>query len=644
MTATSQGRDAGRRLGTGGAGDRPRAGGRSALLALGALGIVYGDIGTNPLFAMREAFDEHGLPLTEQNVLGLLSLMFWSLIIVISLKYLTFVMRADNDGEGGILALTTLAARSEGTSQPRRRMLLVLIGLFGAALLYGDGVITPSISVLAAVEGTTVAAPGLDRLVVPIAVAVLILLFSMQHRGTETIGRAFGPVMIVWFTTMGALGASHVVDEPGVLRAVDPVRGVEFFADNGVRGFLVLGAVILVVVGGEALYADLGHFGRRPITFGWYALVLPSLVLVYMGQGALLIGEPDAIENPFYRMAPDWALVPLVVLATMATVIASQALISGAFSLTNQAIQLGYSPRLRVTHTSASEVGQIYIASINYSLLALCVLLVVGFRESANLAAAYGLAVSTTMVLTTVAFFVVARHGFGWSRRKAMPLCGLFMVVDVAFFGATLFKIPHGGWVPLVLGGLVFTVLTTWRTGRRLVQERMLSDTLPLARFVEGLDHTPPVRSEGTVVHMIVTPGLTPVSLLRLLRATHSLPEQVLVVSVVTENVPRVHRLRRAEVSDMGKGVYKVVLHVGFMERPNVPRALEERVRMKLGFDPAAITYIVGRESVQVSRKPGMAVWREHLFALLSRNATPPSTYLRLPPEQTVELRLPVEL
>ena len=618
--------------------------GRTGLLAVGALGVVYGDIGTNPLFAMREAFDAHHLPLTEDNVIGLLSLMVWSLIVVISLKYLSFVMRADNDGEGGILALTTLAARSEGAGKGRRRALLVLLGLFGAALLYGDGVVTPSISVLAAVEGTTIAAPGLDHLVVPMAVAVLVLLFSVQHRGTAAIGRAFGPVMVVWFTTIGVLGAVHVVDRPGVLRAVNPVHSVRFFVDNGFDGFLVLGAVILVVVGGEALYADLGHFGRRPITVGWYALVLPSLVAVYMGQGALLLAEPDAIENPFYRLAPDWALVPLVVLATLATVIASQALISGAFSLTSQAIQLGYSPRLRVRHTSAHEIGQVYIPAINYSLLVVCVALVVGFRESAGLAAAYGMAVTTTMVLTTIAFAVVARHTFRWSPAKVAAICGAFLVVDLGFFGATLFKIPHGGWVPLVLGALVFTVLTTWRTGRRLVQQRLRSESVPLDRFVEDLGHTPPVRTEGAVAHMTVTPGMTPVSLLRVLRAARSLPAQVLIVTVVTENVPRVHRLRRATLTDKGRGIYQVVLHIGFMEPPDVPRALAERVVMRLGVDLATMTYIVGRESAQVSSGHGMARWRKRLFAVLSRNATPASVYLRLPPDQTVELRVPVEL
>src|ERR671918_93090 len=482
---------------------------RTIGLSVGALGVVFGDIGTNPLFAMREAFEGHGYELAvfEDNVLGLLSLMFWSLILVICVKYLAFVMRADNRGEGGILALSALVTPKEPPVRGTRWVIL-LIGLMGAALLHGDGVITPAISVLAAVEGTTIAAPDLDAVVVPAAVAILVGLFMVQHRGTTAIGRVFGPVMVVWFTTIGVLGLVNVADRPGVLRAVNPGHAVSFFAGNGFRGFLVLGAVILVVVRGEALYADMGHFGRRPIVLGWYALVLPSLLLVYFGQGALLIEEPEAIDNPFYRLAPEWGLYPLVVLATIATVIASQALISGAYSLTRQAVQLGYSPR--VHHTSATEIGQIYIGAVNWVLMAACVGLVIGFRKSANLAAAYGFAVTTTMVVTTIVFYFVARERFGWSLRLVVPLCVLFLVVDLAFFGATLFKIPDGGWFPLVAAIVVFTLLTTWRTGRRLVRERLVRGGIQLADFVRDVAEDRPVRTPGAGAYLASTPGVTP--------------------------------------------------------------------------------------------------------------------------------------
>jgi KUP system potassium uptake protein len=611
---------------------------------VGALGIVFGDIGTNPLFAMREAFEGgHRLTVDEANILGLLSLMFWALIIVISLKYLTFVMRADNDGEGGILALSALVTPRE---QPTRgsRWVLVLLGLFGAALLYGDGVITPAISVLAAVEGTAVAAPDLEAAVVPIAVLVLIGLFLVQRRGTAALGGIFGPIMIAWFVTLGVLGASHIVSEPRVLRAINPGHAVLFFSTNGFTGYLALGAVILVVVGGEALYADMGHFGRRPILLGWYGLVLPALVLVYFGQGALLLDDPSAVENPFYGLAPDWALYPLVVLATMATVIASQALISGAFSLTRQAVQLGYSPRIRVRHTSATEIGQVYIGAVNWLLMLACVGLVIGFQESTRLAAAYGLAVSATMAITTVVFFVVARECFRWRAGIAAAVCAVLFAVDVAFLGATAFKIPDGGWLPLVIGAAVFTVLTTWRTGHRLVGERLLRRQPPLDSFLESLDDHPLIRTPGAGAFLFSTPGMTPPALLAALRHVDALPEQVLIIAVATEDVPRVHPLRRADVVDLGHGFHQVTLHFGFMEDPDVPRALAERVVMRLGTDLETLSYFLGRESLRVTSKPGMVRWRDHLFAVLSRNATSAAQYFQLPADQTVELGTTVEL
>jgi KUP system potassium uptake protein len=521
---------------------------------------------------------------------------------------------------------------------------LVLIGLFGAALLYGDGVITPAISVLAAVEGTTIAAPSLDTFVVPAAVAILVGLFMVQHRGTAAIGRVFGPVMVVWFTTIAVLGAVNVAGHPSVFRAVNPRFALSFFADNGFRGFLSLGAVILVVVGGEALYADMGHFGRRPIMLGWYGLVMPSLVLVYFGQGALLIDDPAAIDNPFYRLAPDWALYPLVVLATIATVIASQALISGAFSLTRQAVQLGYSPRVRVTHTSSAHIGQIYIGAVNWLLMAACVGLVIGFRKSANLAAAYGFAVTTTMVLTTIVFYFVARERFGWQRWRAVALCSLFLGVDLAFFGATLFKIPHGGWFPLVAAVIVFTVLSTWRTGRRLVHERLLRGGIPLPEFVASASKDRPTRTRGAGAYLVSSPGLTPQALFANLEYNDALHETIVVISVVTEEVPRIDPDERTEMIDLGDGFHQVVLHYGFMEDIDVPRALAVEVAPRLGIDLAKVPYFLGRESLRVTARPGMVRWREHLFALMSRNATSAATYFDLPPEQIVEVGLAVEL
>ncbi len=613
-------------------------------LSIGALGVVYGDIGTNPLFAMREAFESHhSVALFEANVIGLLSLMFWSLIVVICTKYLGLVMRADNDGEGGILALSALVTSTAGRVRDRR-WLLVLLGLFGAAMLYGDGVITPAISVLSAVEGVTVAAPDFQRAVVPTAIVILIGLFAVQRKGTAAIGRVFGPVMIVWFVTLAVLGLSQVVREPAVFRAIWPGHAVRFMTENGTRGFLVLGAVILVVVGGEALYADMGHFGRRPITLGWYGLVLPSLVLVYFGQGALLIREPDAIENPFYRLAPSWALYPLVVLATLATVIASQALISGAYSLTQQAIQLGYSPRLRIDHTSEAHIGQIYLGGINWALMIACIGLVLGFRHSANLAAAYGLAVSTTMVLTTILFYVVGREHFGWRAAWLAPACAVFLVVDLAFFTATLFKVPDGGWFPLVMGFVIFTVLATWRTGRLLVQERLQAGGLPLDRFVRDLAASATVRVPGEGAYLFATPFVTPPGLLANLRHNDALHETVILVAVATEKRPRVEPARRATVTHLGHGFHQVVLHFGFMQVPDVPLALADHCAGKLPVNLATMSYFVGRESLRVTPRPGMARWREHLFAVLSRNAGSASSHFCLPVSRTLELGVGVEL
>jgi KUP system potassium uptake protein len=613
-----------------------------ALLALGALGVVYGDIGTNPLFAIREAFTAHPIPIDEPNVLGLLSLAFWSLILVITVKYVTFVMRVSNDGEGGILALVALLEQ-DGKETGRRRV-LILLGVFGAALLFGDGIITPAISVLAAVEGTTVAAPSLHVMVVPIAVAILVALFLVQHRGTAAVGSLFGPVMLVWFATVAILGASQIVHRPGVFAAINPVHAVTFFARNGLQGFLVLGAVILVVVGGEALYADMGHFGRRPIALGWYVVVLPSLVLVYFGQGALLLRDGSAIENPFYRMAPDWALYPLVLLATIATVIASQALISGAYSLTQQAVQLGFVPRVRIRHTSPSIIGQIYVPSVNWALMIGCLALVIGFRHSEGLAGAYGLAVAGTMLATTVLFTVVVHERFGWPTALVAPMGAAFLVVDLAFFLATLAKIPHGAWVPLVVGVVLFTLMSTWHTGRRIVRQRTLRRGVSLERFVASLGKHPPVRAPGTGVYLSGTPDVTPRVLLATLKHHDSLHEQVLVLTVIFERRPRVLAAQREQVDDLGHGFHRVLLRFGFLEQPNVPKAIKDRVAPKVGCDADTVSYFVGREALLVSQRPGMARWREHLYAFMYRNASDPAMFFHLPPEQVVELATIVEL
>jgi KUP system potassium uptake protein len=618
-------------------------GGR-AVLAIGALGVVYGDIGTNPLFAMREAFTaRHRVALDAANTIGLLSLMFWSLIIVVTIKYLSTVMRADNDGEGGILALAALVS-GKGDATKGSRWVLVLVGILGAALLYGDGMVTPAISVLAAVEGTAVATPSFTHYVVPIACVILVGLFVVQRKGTAVIGRVFGPMMIVWFVTIAVLGANQLRREPRVLRAVWPGYAVRFFVDNGLKGFLVLGAVILVVVGGEALYADMGHFGRRPIMLGWYGLVLPSLILVYFGQGALLIRDPTAIDNPFFRMAPHALLYPLALLATIATVIASQALISGAFSLTHQAIQLGYSPRVEVRHTSESQIGQIYVPAINWLLMFACIGLVVGFRHSANLAAAYGLAVSTTMVMTTILFSVVARRHFGWRKPIVVVVCGVFLFVDVAFFGATLFKIPDGGWFPLVVGAMIFTVMTTWRTGRRIVRARLRKHMPELNKFVSSVSAGSVIRTTGASAYLFSVAGVTPPALIASLHHHDSLHEKVIILCVAVEPRPRVPTPRRAVITDLGAGIHQVVLHFGFMEQPDVPKALAQRVAMQLGLDLSTLTYFLGSERITVTKRPGMALWREHLYAFMSRNATGTIDLFNLPIDQTLQIGVGVEL
>jgi KUP system potassium uptake protein len=623
----------------------PLATGRyTAALSLAALGIVYGDIGTSPIYALRESFHaEHQVDAIVPNVMGVLSLIFWSLIIVISIKYLIFIMRADNRGEGGILALTSLVT-PVGALRGGRRV-LIMLGLFATALLYGDGMITPAISVLSAVEGLAVATDFFEPYVIPITIAILVGLFSFQKRGTASVGKIFGPVTLLWFFTLAALGIWHIMRQPGVLLAASPHHAVRFFIENRFNGFLVLGSVFLVVTGGEALYADMGHFGKRPIRLAWFVVVLPALLLNYFGQGALLISNPQAVENPFFLMAPQWALYPVVFIATAATVIASQALISGSYSLTMQAVQLGYSPRLEIQHTSADEKGQIYIPAINWALMIACIALVLGFQTSSRLAAAYGVAVTTTMVVTSILFLILARERWKWSLHVVALLGGTFLVIDLAFWGANLLKIPHGGWVPLVIGALVFTLLTTWKKGRQILARRMKERTLPLDLFVRDILARPPHRVPGTAVYMYSNPGGTPPALLHNLKHNKVLHERVVFLSIATDEIPYVPGEERSQINVVASGIYQIVLHYGFMEDVDVPAAMTSIRHEDLEFKPMSISYFLGRETLIASnRKGGMARWREKLFAAMAQNARSASSFFKLPPNQVVELGAQIEI
>ncbi|MGI8575971.1 MAG: potassium transporter Kup [Egibacteraceae bacterium] len=609
-------------------------------LALGALGVVYGDIGTSPLYALRESLAGE-LGVSRGTVLGVLSLIVWSLLIVITLKYLVFVVRADHDGEGGILALTALVPRrgSDGTGT---RRLLILIGIFGTALLYGDGMITPAISVLSAVEGVRVVTSTFDPLVLPLACAILVGLFAFQPRGTGAIGSVFGPVIIVWFSVLAVLGVRATLVEPGVLAAVNPFYAARFFSTHGWAGLEVLGSVFLVVTGGEALYADLGHFGKRPIQLAWFAVVLPGLLLNYFGQGALLLTNPQAIDNPFYRLAPGWALVPLVLLSTAATVIASQALISGVFSLTVQAFQMGYLPRVRVRRTSETQAGQVYLPAANWTLMVACIALVLGFRSSANLASAYGVAVTTTMVVTTLLFYVVARERFGWPRHWLLLGCAGFLVVDLAFFFANLLKIPDGGWFPLVVGLLMVLLMTTWRRGRMLVKARLRKDQLSLEEFLEDLGSE--VRVPGTAVYLSTAPGRMPASLLSNLRHNNALHERIVLLHVHLATSPHVPAARRARIRRHERGFDEVTLHYGFRDPIDVPKGLRDRVAPRIGLVEEELTYVLGRETVLATLRPGMALWRERLFSLMARNATDVTRFFALPNNRVIEIGQPVEI
>jgi KUP system potassium uptake protein len=576
-------------------------------------------------------------------VLGVLSLIFYALTFIISIKYLLFVMRADNKGEGGILALMALVSK-QPAARRRSRATLITLGLFGAALLYGDGMITPAISVLGAVEGLGVATDLFEPVIVPTTIVILLGLFLIQRHGTHRVGTFFGPVMVVWFLTIAALGAYWIARDPHVLASLNPAYGIRFLASNGWQGFVVLGSVFLVVTGGEALYADMGHFGRQPIRVAWFALVLPALFMNYLGQGAMLLDYPELAESPFYHMAPRWGLYPLVVLATAAAVIASQALISGAFSLTRQAIQLGYSPRLDIEHTSETTEGQIYIPQVNTALMLATVGLVLGFRSSSALAAAYGIAVTSTMVITTLLAYLVARDAWGVSRVVAGSLAGFFLAIDLGFFGANLTKIAYGGWFPLIVGGLIYTVLSTWKAGRALLAARINERIYPLERFMQDIIWQPPLRVPGTAVFMTSLDTGTPPTLLHNLEHNQVLHERVILLTVMTSDTPYVKAADRIQIEPLQQGFYRMTVRYGFAEQPDVPAALREAQKNGFPIRMNRTTFFLGIETLLPTSRPGMALWRERLFVFTARNAVRATSFFRIPPERVVEIGIQVEL
>jgi KUP system potassium uptake protein len=614
----------------------------TAALTLGALGVVYGDIGTSPLYAMKEAFTEptHVMTVDMDNVYGICSLAFWSLVIIISIKYLMFVMRADNRGEGGILALTALVMPRRGPAVAKAG-LLVGLGVFGTSLLYGDGIITPAISVLSAVEGLEQVSPRFEDYVIPIAIAILVGLFTVQRRGTGTVGRVFGPVMMVWFATISVLGLLHIKDHPEIIQSVSPHYAVRYFTHESWKAFLSLGSIFLVVTGGEALYADMGHFGRRPIMFGWYGMVLPSLLLCYWGQGAYLLDHPEEVEQVFFSMAPEGVLLPVVILATCATIIASQALISGVFSLTAQAVKLDYLPRIKILHTSHSHSGQIYVPLVNWLLMIACVGLVLGFQTSSKLAAAYGIAVTMTMAITTLIFFRVLTDRWNWKRAKAFVVCVPLFVVEMGFLGANVVKIPHGGWFALAVGLILMVQMQTWRSGRALVAQRIRRGEQQLT---DVLDASAPTRVPGTAVFMFKDLGKAPPALVNNLRHNKVLHKTTLIVSVETADVPRVAEEDRAVVTKVEPGVFEVQLEYGFMDEPDVPSALAALDERGLEYDPDNVTYFIGHESIIAGKAPGMNPLREHLFVMLNRGADSAVRFFNLPHDRVFEVGTRVEI
>ncbi|HVZ74791.1 MAG TPA: potassium transporter Kup [Polyangia bacterium] len=613
-------------------------------LSLGALGVVYGDIGTSPLYALKECVTApHGVGPGAENILGVLSLFFWALTLVVTVKYLAFVMRADNAGEGGVLALLALAVGGRDKTK-RNAHILIVLGLFGSALLYGDGVITPAISVLSAVEGLNVATDTFAKFVVPITCVILIALFVVQKRGTGGIGVVFGPVTLVWFAAIAAAGAPWIARHPEILGAVNPIHAVRFFVNHGGHGFLVLGSVVLCITGGEALYADMGHFGTKPIRRAWTLCVFPALLLNYFGQGALLLERPDAADNPFYALVPHPFLYPMVVLATLATIVASQALISGAFSLTRQAVQLGYLPRVTIVHTSGKTEGQIYIPEVNTLLMFACLALVLGFRESSALADAYGIAVTGTMSITSLLFYSVSRGKWGWSRPKALAVLAMFLTFDLAFFSACSAKIFHGGWFPILVAVGILVVMLTWKRGRNLLGEKIAADSLPLEVFLEDIDMTNPVRVPGTAVFLTSTRRGTPGVLLHHFKHNKVLHQQVVILSIVTDAVPEVPAQEFVHLKFFDRGFWGVTAHYGFMQTPDIVQVLRACAAHGLYLNESDTSFYLGRETLLDGKGGGMAKWRKHLFRFLSRNARSATDFFSIPPNRVVEIGTQIEL
>jgi len=625
-------------------GQDPRFKQSRAALTFAALGIVYGDIGTSPLYAAKETFNPvHGIPLNTENILGGLSAIFWSLMIVVSLKYVILIMRAANKGEGGIMALLALAS-SAVRDRPRWRALIMLLGVFGASLFYGDAVLTPAISVLSAIEGLEVGTAAFKPYVVPLSVGVVVGLFALQRQGTSVVGALFGPVAVLWFLAIAAMGIHGIASNPQVLFALDPLHALRFITQHGWSSFVVLGAVLLAFTGAEALYADMGHFGKAPIRIAWFGLVFPALVLNYLGQGALLIADPKAVENPFYLLAPDWALYPMVVLATAATVIASQATISGTYSLTKQAIQLDYLPRMNVMQTSAKERGQIYVPGANWVLLVVIIAAIIGFGSSTKLASAYGVAVSGTMLATTILTFFVIRFGWGYNLILCIAATGFFILIDTAFFASSLLKIAEGGWFPLALGAIVFTVMTTWRRGRQLAMARQRQTGTPLESFLDSLAEHPPHRVRGTAIFMAGNADALSRALLQNFGCNKVLHERVVLLTIVIRDFPWVPSSEQVEVEPLGQGFYRLIVYFGFMDRPDVSQALELCNQRGLALDHSQTWFLLSRTTVIPTPNRGMALWRDRLFATMARNARTAGDYFNIPPGRVIELGTKIEI
>ena len=614
-----------------------------AALTLGAIGVVYGDIGTSVLYAVKEVFGSGHVPFTPDNIYGILSIFFWTLTVIVSLKYVVLVLRADNNGEGGLIAMLALASQAV-KDKPRLRKVLLAVGIFGTSLFYGDGVITPAISVLSAVEGLEVVSPHFKQYVIPLTLVVLFCLFVVQKRGTSGIGKFFGPVTLIWFLTIAVLGVSHIVTHPEILWAMSPHHAVGFMWAHPGISFIILGAVVLCVTGAEALYADLGHFGKRPIRLAWFGVAMPALTLNYFGQGALLLAEPEAVKNPFFMMAPDWALVPLVVMATLATVIASQALITGAFSVTKQVIQLGYLPRLNILHTSVRDTGQIYIPLVNWGLFVAIVLAVVMFRSSSNLAAAYGIAVTLDMLITTILTFFVIRFGWGYPLALCVAATGFFFVVDLAFFASNLLKLFQGGWFPLMIGGGVFMLMMTWKQGRSLLNDKLRADAIDLKDFLESVFLSPPTRVDGTAVFLTAEPGAVPNALLHNLKHNKVLHRQNLFVTVRNHEVPWIGRDKRLQVEPLGHDCWQVVVQYGFKDDPDIPSALHQLRVQGCDVEPMTTSYFLSRDTIIPTIGSGMAPWREKLFAQMHHNASGAADFLHLPSNAVVELGSKIEI